>query len=166
MCKHFTDDKGRKTTDHIGSRALGFLLPTRTPLPVRHLPIYSFSLHTIAGLWFRLYYLSPNYLTSGKRGLGNGVERYYPARSHLRGQGLKGLGFDLLGWGPRPWLLSSQTYNAEEVEFVFAVDDDGQTISKIDIDTEAYTGEAASCSENLLLDGGLGRRLEWGCPRP
>ncbi|XP_036078707.1 acetylcholine receptor subunit epsilon isoform X1 [Rousettus aegyptiacus] len=60
-------------------------------------------------------------------------------RSHLRGQGLKGLGFDLLGWGPRPWLLSSQTYNAEEVEFVFAVDDDGQTISKIDIDTEAYT---------------------------
>lgn len=101
-----------------------------------------------------------------KRGLGNGVERYYPARSHLRGQGLKGLGFDLLGWGPRPWLLSSQTYNAEEVEFVFAVDDDGQTISKIDIDTEAYTGEAASCSENLLLDGGPGRRLEWGCPRP
>ena len=38
------------------------------------------------------------------------------------------------------WLRSSQTYNAEEVEFVFAVDDEGKTISKIDIDTEAYTG--------------------------
>lgn len=37
------------------------------------------------------------------------------------------------------WLRSSQTYNAEEVEFVFAVDDEGKTISKIDIDTEAYT---------------------------
>ncbi|XP_053766374.1 acetylcholine receptor subunit epsilon isoform X3 [Desmodus rotundus] len=34
---------------------------------------------------------------------------------------------------------NSQTYNAEEVEFVFAVDDEGETISKIDIDTEAYT---------------------------
>ncbi|XP_036993020.2 acetylcholine receptor subunit epsilon isoform X3 [Artibeus jamaicensis] len=34
---------------------------------------------------------------------------------------------------------NSQTYNAEEVEFVFAVDDAGETISKIDIDTEAYT---------------------------
>ncbi|XP_054431782.1 acetylcholine receptor subunit epsilon isoform X3 [Pteronotus mesoamericanus] len=34
---------------------------------------------------------------------------------------------------------NSQTYNAEEVEFVFAVDDDGETINKIDIDTEAYT---------------------------
>ncbi|EFB27749.1 hypothetical protein PANDA_013814, partial [Ailuropoda melanoleuca] len=33
----------------------------------------------------------------------------------------------------------SQTYNAEEVDFVFAVDDAGETISKIDIDTEAYT---------------------------
>lgn len=96
------------------------------------------------------------------------MERYYPARSHLRGQGLRqGLGFDLLGLGPRPWLLrSSQTYNAEEVEFVFAVDDDGETFSKIHIDTEAYTGEVASCSENPLLDEGPGRRLEWGCPRP
>ncbi|XP_074177029.1 acetylcholine receptor subunit epsilon isoform X3 [Rhinolophus sinicus] len=34
---------------------------------------------------------------------------------------------------------NSQTYNAEEVAFVFAVDDDGKTINKIDIDTEAYT---------------------------
>ncbi|XP_016786793.1 acetylcholine receptor subunit epsilon isoform X3 [Pan troglodytes] len=34
---------------------------------------------------------------------------------------------------------NSQTYNAEEVEFTFAVDDDGKTINKIDIDTEAYT---------------------------
>ncbi|XP_066877064.1 acetylcholine receptor subunit epsilon isoform X4 [Kogia breviceps] len=34
---------------------------------------------------------------------------------------------------------NSQTYNAEEVELVFAVDDDGVTISNIDIDTEAYT---------------------------
>ncbi|XP_065765306.1 acetylcholine receptor subunit epsilon isoform X4 [Muntiacus reevesi] len=43
------------------------------------------------------------------------------------------------GSGPGSWLRSSQTYNAEEVEFVFAVDDEGETISKIDIDTEAYT---------------------------
>uniref|UniRef100_A0A8I3MVF0 Cholinergic receptor nicotinic epsilon subunit n=1 Tax=Canis lupus familiaris TaxID=9615 RepID=A0A8I3MVF0_CANLF len=43
------------------------------------------------------------------------------------------------GGGAGPWLRSSQTYNAEEVDFVFAVDDDGETISKIDIDTEAYT---------------------------
>ncbi|XP_074198501.1 acetylcholine receptor subunit epsilon isoform X1 [Camelus bactrianus] len=42
-------------------------------------------------------------------------------------------------WGPRPWLRSSQTYNAEEVEFVFAKDNGGEAISKIDIDTEAYT---------------------------
>ncbi|XP_028340397.1 acetylcholine receptor subunit epsilon isoform X4 [Physeter macrocephalus] len=34
---------------------------------------------------------------------------------------------------------NSQTYNAEEVELVFAVDDDGDTISNIDIDTEDYT---------------------------
>ncbi|XP_065388335.1 acetylcholine receptor subunit epsilon isoform X3 [Macaca fascicularis] len=34
---------------------------------------------------------------------------------------------------------NSQTYNAEEVEFTFAVDDSGETINKIDIDTEAYT---------------------------
>lgn len=64
--------------------------------------------------------------------------------------------------GTRPWLRSSQTYSADEVEFVFAVDGDGETISKIHIDTEAYTGEAASCSKDPLLDGGTGRRLEWG----
>ncbi|XP_045646682.1 acetylcholine receptor subunit epsilon isoform X5 [Ursus americanus] len=34
---------------------------------------------------------------------------------------------------------NSQTYSAEEVDFVFAVDDAGETISKIEIDTEAYT---------------------------
>ncbi|XP_036692532.1 acetylcholine receptor subunit epsilon isoform X2 [Balaenoptera musculus] len=34
---------------------------------------------------------------------------------------------------------NSQTYSAEEVELVFAVDDDGDTISNIDIDAEAYT---------------------------
>ncbi|XP_036012125.1 acetylcholine receptor subunit epsilon isoform X3 [Mus musculus] len=34
---------------------------------------------------------------------------------------------------------NSQTYNAEEVEFIFAVDDDGNTINKIDIDTAAFT---------------------------
>ncbi|XP_057391594.1 acetylcholine receptor subunit epsilon isoform X2 [Balaenoptera acutorostrata] len=34
---------------------------------------------------------------------------------------------------------NSQTYSAEEVELAFAVDDDGDTISNIDIDTEAYT---------------------------
>lgn len=34
------------------------------------------------------------------------------------------------------------------------MDDDGKTISKIDIDTEAYTGEDPSCSEkNRPLDG-------------
>ncbi|XP_036078708.1 acetylcholine receptor subunit epsilon isoform X2 [Rousettus aegyptiacus] len=42
-------------------------------------------------------------------------------------------------WQNCSLVFRSQTYNAEEVEFVFAVDDDGQTISKIDIDTEAYT---------------------------
>ncbi|XP_028340398.1 acetylcholine receptor subunit epsilon isoform X5 [Physeter macrocephalus] len=40
---------------------------------------------------------------------------------------------------PASGLESSQTYNAEEVELVFAVDDDGDTISNIDIDTEDYT---------------------------
>ncbi|XP_048654304.1 acetylcholine receptor subunit epsilon isoform X4 [Marmota marmota marmota] len=34
---------------------------------------------------------------------------------------------------------NSQTYNAKEVEFVFAVDEDGQAINKIDIDTVAFT---------------------------
>lgn len=51
--------------------------------------------------------------------------------------------------GSWPRLRSSQTYNAEEVELVFAVDDDGDTISNIDIDTEAYTGEAPSSSKKL-----------------
>ncbi|XP_036922127.1 acetylcholine receptor subunit epsilon isoform X2 [Sturnira hondurensis] len=42
-------------------------------------------------------------------------------------------------WQNCSLVFRSQTYNAEEVEFVFAVDDAGETISKIDIDTEAYT---------------------------
>ncbi|XP_058902725.1 acetylcholine receptor subunit epsilon isoform X2 [Kogia breviceps] len=42
-------------------------------------------------------------------------------------------------WQNCSLVFRSQTYNAEEVELVFAVDDDGVTISNIDIDTEAYT---------------------------
>uniref|UniRef100_A0A9L0J288 Acetylcholine receptor subunit epsilon n=1 Tax=Equus asinus TaxID=9793 RepID=A0A9L0J288_EQUAS len=42
-------------------------------------------------------------------------------------------------WQNCSLVFRSQTYNAEEVEFVFAVDDEGETISKIEIDTEAYT---------------------------
>ncbi|KAM8955910.1 acetylcholine receptor subunit epsilon isoform 4-T4 [Lycaon pictus] len=42
-------------------------------------------------------------------------------------------------WQNCSLVFRSQTYNAEEVDFVFAMDDDGETISKIDIDTEAYT---------------------------
>ncbi|KAI5280821.1 acetylcholine receptor subunit epsilon [Manis pentadactyla] len=42
-------------------------------------------------------------------------------------------------WQNCSLVFRSQTYNAKEVEFVFAVDDEGETISKIDIDTEAYT---------------------------
>ena len=48
------------------------------------------------------------------------------------------------------------------MEFVFAVDDEGETISKIDIDTEAYTGEVLSCSENPLLDGAQRKDLQNG----
>lgn len=48
---------------------------------------------------------------------------------------------------------SSQTYNAEEVEFIFAVDDDGNAINKIDIDTAAFTGEGIyPFPKNLLPD--------------
>lgn len=69
--------------------------------------------------------------------------------------------------GSRPWLRSSQTYNAEEVEFTFAVDDYGETINKIDIDTEAYTGEAPACSEKPASRRGPERGLPgWACPRP
>ncbi|XP_008008149.3 acetylcholine receptor subunit epsilon [Chlorocebus sabaeus] len=42
-------------------------------------------------------------------------------------------------WQNCSLIFRSQTYNAEEVEFTFAVDDYGETINKIDIDTEAYT---------------------------
>lgn len=45
---------------------------------------------------------------------------------------------------------SSQTYNAEEVEFIFAVDDNGETIDKIEIDTEAFTGEGAITSSKTF----------------
>lgn len=72
-------------------------------------------------------------------GLGDRAERNSPARTRLPGRGLRP-GSQPLGSGLGSWLRSSQTYNAEEVEFVFAVDDEGKTISKIDIDTEAYTG--------------------------
>ncbi|XP_042770307.1 acetylcholine receptor subunit epsilon isoform X2 [Panthera leo] len=42
-------------------------------------------------------------------------------------------------WQNCSLVFRSQTYNAREVAFVFAVDDEGKTISNIDIDTEAYT---------------------------
>ncbi|XP_058561307.1 acetylcholine receptor subunit epsilon isoform X1 [Neofelis nebulosa] len=42
-------------------------------------------------------------------------------------------------WQNCSLVFRSQTYNAREVAFVFAVDDEGETISNIDIDTEAYT---------------------------
>lgn len=45
---------------------------------------------------------------------------------------------------------SSQTYNAEEVEFIFAVDDNGETIDKIEIDTEAFTGEGVITSSKTF----------------
>ncbi|KAM5274078.1 acetylcholine receptor subunit epsilon isoform 2-T2 [Ctenodactylus gundi] len=42
-------------------------------------------------------------------------------------------------WQNCSLIFRSQTYSAEEVQFIFAVDDDGETIDKIDIDTEAFT---------------------------
>ncbi|XP_042823725.1 acetylcholine receptor subunit epsilon isoform X5 [Panthera tigris] len=42
-------------------------------------------------------------------------------------------------WQNCSLVFRSQTYDAREVAFVFAVDDEGKTISNIDIDTEAYT---------------------------
>lgn len=42
-------------------------------------------------------------------------------------------------WQNCSLIFRSQTYNAEEVEFIFAVDDDGNAINKIDIDTAAFT---------------------------
>ncbi|XP_020016871.2 acetylcholine receptor subunit epsilon isoform X1 [Castor canadensis] len=42
-------------------------------------------------------------------------------------------------WQNCSLIFRSQTYNAEEVEFIFAVDDNGETINKIEIDTEAFT---------------------------
>ncbi|XP_032175770.1 acetylcholine receptor subunit epsilon isoform X2 [Mustela erminea] len=64
-------------------------------------------------------------------------------------------------WQNCSLVFRSQTYNAEEVDFVFAVDDEGKTISKIDIDTEAYTenGEWA-----IDFCPGLIRRLDGASP--
>ncbi|XP_008854139.1 acetylcholine receptor subunit epsilon [Nannospalax galili] len=42
-------------------------------------------------------------------------------------------------WQNCSLIFRSQSYTAEEVEFVFAVDDDGKPINNIDIDTEAFT---------------------------
>ncbi|XP_042536589.1 acetylcholine receptor subunit epsilon [Dipodomys spectabilis] len=42
-------------------------------------------------------------------------------------------------WQNCSLIFRSQTYNAQEVEFIFAVDDNGDTIDKIEIDTEAFT---------------------------
>ncbi|XP_036308325.1 acetylcholine receptor subunit epsilon isoform X1 [Pipistrellus kuhlii] len=42
-------------------------------------------------------------------------------------------------WQNCSLVFRSQTYNAQEVEFAFVVGDDGEPVSKIDIDTEAYT---------------------------
>ncbi|XP_077021785.1 acetylcholine receptor subunit epsilon isoform X2 [Tamandua tetradactyla] len=42
-------------------------------------------------------------------------------------------------WQNCSLVFRSQTYNAEEVEFIFAADDAGETINNILIDTEAYT---------------------------
>ncbi|XP_003466337.1 acetylcholine receptor subunit epsilon isoform X14 [Cavia porcellus] len=42
-------------------------------------------------------------------------------------------------WQNCSLVFRSQTYSAKEVEFVFAVDDSGDPIDKIDIDTEAFT---------------------------
>ncbi|OBS59787.1 hypothetical protein A6R68_09101 [Neotoma lepida] len=46
-------------------------------------------------------------------------------------------------WQNCSLIFRSQTYNAEEVEFIFAVDDNGKTINKIEIDSEVFTGEGA-----------------------
>lgn len=46
------------------------------------------------------------------------------------------------------------------------MDDEGKTISNIDIDTEAYTGEAPFCSENSPLGGAqTGDTHRGGLPR-
>nr|XP_012634868.1 acetylcholine receptor subunit epsilon isoform X3 [Microcebus murinus] len=42
-------------------------------------------------------------------------------------------------WQNCSLIFRSQTYNAKEVEFTFAVDDNGEPINKIDIDTAAFT---------------------------
>uniref|UniRef100_A0A8C3VP19 Acetylcholine receptor subunit epsilon n=1 Tax=Catagonus wagneri TaxID=51154 RepID=A0A8C3VP19_9CETA len=64
-------------------------------------------------------------------------------------------------WQNCSLVFRSQTYSAEEVEFVFAVDDEGETISKLEIDTEAYTenGEWA-----IDFCPGVIRRHDGGSP--
>uniref|UniRef100_A0A8C9DED0 Acetylcholine receptor subunit epsilon n=1 Tax=Prolemur simus TaxID=1328070 RepID=A0A8C9DED0_PROSS len=42
-------------------------------------------------------------------------------------------------WQNCSLIFRSQTYNAKEVEFTFAVDDNGEPVNKIDIDTAAFT---------------------------
>ncbi|XP_076792550.1 acetylcholine receptor subunit epsilon isoform X2 [Arvicanthis niloticus] len=42
-------------------------------------------------------------------------------------------------WQNCSLIFRSQTYNAEEVNFIFALDDNNNTIDKIDIDTAAFT---------------------------
>ncbi|XP_007950553.1 acetylcholine receptor subunit epsilon [Orycteropus afer afer] len=42
-------------------------------------------------------------------------------------------------WQNCSLVFRSQAYSAQEVQFIFAVDDAGETINKIEIDTEAYT---------------------------
>ncbi|EHB13558.1 Acetylcholine receptor subunit epsilon [Heterocephalus glaber] len=42
-------------------------------------------------------------------------------------------------WQNCSLIFRSQTYSAKEVEFIFDVGDDGETINKIEIDTEAFT---------------------------
>ncbi|CAO2643961.1 Acetylcholine receptor subunit epsilon [Lemmus lemmus] len=55
-------------------------------------------------------------------------------------------------WQNCSLVFRSQTYNAEEVEFVFAVDDNGETINKIEIDTEAFTGEGPAENGEWAID--------------
>ncbi|XP_004605272.1 acetylcholine receptor subunit epsilon [Sorex araneus] len=42
-------------------------------------------------------------------------------------------------WQNCSLVFRSQTYSADEVEFIFAVDEEGKTVSQLYIDTEAYT---------------------------
>ncbi|XP_063097848.1 acetylcholine receptor subunit epsilon isoform X10 [Cavia porcellus] len=63
-------------------------------------------------------------------------------------------------WQNCSLVFRSQTYSAKEVEFVFAVDDSGDPIDKIDIDTEAFTGD----SSPLPCPPGPARSAGWQGP--